>query len=167
MRIPPYYRNPLWQRFFAGMVMGAIVAWIMFLYMHGVLQERQVQLIQTQQDTISDLTEEIDIWQNEYELLNRKNDQKLLVQDISIRIVDYKKYRIDPLSIFEMEESIREDLNSLLGKDLESIGKGKELVKRTITNKTVKINSKRYHFEIKEMIIYTTISIEVVISIGK
>ena len=66
MRIPPYYRNPLWQRFFAGVIIGAIISWGLFLYMFGDLQEKQIQLIETQQDAIKDLHDELEIWQNEY-----------------------------------------------------------------------------------------------------
>ena len=91
MRIPPYYRSPLWQRFFAGAAIGAVISWGLFFYMFGDLQEKQVQLIQTQQDTIKDLYEEVDIWQSEYEILNKKNESRLLVQDVSIRITNYNK----------------------------------------------------------------------------
>ena len=64
MRIPPYYRNPLWQRFFAGAVIGGIISWCLFFYMYLDLQEKQVLLIQTQQDTIKDLKNELEIWQS-------------------------------------------------------------------------------------------------------
>ena len=160
MRIPPYYRNPLWQRFFAGMIIGAIIGWGLFLYMFGDLQEKQIQLIETQQDTIKDLHDELEIWQNEYEILNKKNENKLLVQDISVRITNYKKYRLDPLSIFEVEQSIKKDFDSLLGKDLESVSRGKELLKRAVINKDIKLNGRHYQLEIRELIIYTNIDIE-------
>ena len=160
MRIPPYYRNPLWQRFFAGVIIGAIISWGLFLYMFGDLQEKQIQLIGTQQDAIKDLHDELEIWQNEYEILNKKNESKLLVQDISIRITNYKKYRLDPLSIFEVEQSIKKDFDSLLGKDLESVSRGKELLKRAIINKEIKLNGRHYQLDIKELIIYTHIDIE-------
>lgn len=157
MRIPPYYRNPLWQRFLAGTVIGAVISWCMFFYMFGDLQEKQVQLIQTQQDSIKDLTDELEIWQSEYEILNKKNESKLLVQDVSVTIANYKKYRLDPLSIFEVEQGIKKDFDSLLGKDLESVSKGKELLKRAIENKNIKINNRQYRLEVKELVIYTQI----------
>ena len=160
MRIPPYYRNPLWQRFFAGMIIGAIISWGLFLYMFGDLQEKQIQLIETQQDTIKDLHDELEIWQNEYEILNKKNENKLLVQDISVRITNYKKYRLDPLSIFEVEQSIKKDFDSLLGKDLESVSRSKELLKRAVMNKDIKLNGRHYQLEISELIIYTNIDME-------
>ncbi len=163
MRIPPYYRSPLWQRFFAGVAIGAVISWCLFFYMFGDLQEKQVQLIQTQQDTIKDLYEEVDIWQSEYEILNKRNESRLLVQDVSVRITNYKKYRLDPLSIFEVEQSIQKDFSSLIGKDLEGVSKGKELLKRAIINKDIKLNSRHYQLDIKELVIYTNIEIELTI----
>ena len=163
MRIPPYYRNPLWQRFFAGMIIGAVISWGLFLYMFGDLQEKQIQLIETQQDSIKALHDELEIWQNEYEILNKKNENKLLVQDISIRITNYKKYRLDPLSIFEVEQSIMKDFESILGNDLESVSRGKELLKRAITNKDIKLNGRHYRLEVTELIIYTNVEIELAI----
>ena len=163
MRIPPYYRNPMWQRFFAGIAIGAVISWALFFYMFGDLQEKQVQLIQTQQDTIKDLSEEVDIWQSEYEILNKRNESRLLVQDVSVRITNYKKYRLDPLSVFEVEQSIQKDFSSLIGKDLENVSKGKELLKRAIINKDIKVNSRHYQLEIKELVIYTNIEIELTV----
>ena len=163
MRIPPYYRNPMWQRFFAGIAIGAVMSWALFFYMFGDLQEKQVQLIQTQQDTIKDLSEEVDIWQSEYEILNKRNESRLLVQDVSVRITNYKKYRLDPLSVFEVEQSIQKDFSSLIGKDLENVSKGKELLKRAIINKDIKVNSRQYQLEIRELVIYTNIEIELAI----
>ncbi|PQD94646.1 sporulation protein [Pradoshia eiseniae] len=163
MRIPPYYRNPMWQRFFAGIAIGAVMSWALFFYMFGDLQEKQVQLIQTQQDTIKDLSEEVDIWQSEYEILNKRNESRLLVQDVSVRITNYKKYRLDPLSVFEVEQSIQKDFSSLIGKDLENVSKGKELLKRAIINKDIKVNSRHYQLEIRELVIYTNIEIELAI----
>ena len=163
MRIPPYYRNPMWQRFFAGIAIGAVMSWALFFYMFWDLQEKQVQLIQTQQDTIKDLSEEVDIWQSEYEILNKRNESRLLVQDVSVRITNYKKYRLDPLSVFEVEQSIQKDFSSLIGKDLENVSKGKELLKRAIINKDIKVNSRHYQLEIRELVIYTNIEIELAI----
>ncbi|MDV2888249.1 sporulation protein, partial [Alkalihalophilus pseudofirmus] len=49
MRIPPYYRRPSWQRFFAGMAIGGAISWCIFLYIFGVWQEENAKLIRKQQ----------------------------------------------------------------------------------------------------------------------
>ncbi|MEI2400973.1 sporulation protein, partial [Paenibacillus phytohabitans] len=55
MRVPPYYQKPGWQRFFAGVVIGALISWIVFLFQFGVLQDNQIKKITQQEDEIKDL----------------------------------------------------------------------------------------------------------------
>jgi hypothetical protein len=160
MRIPPYYRQPAWQRFFAGALIGGVISWMIFLFMFGVLQEEQTATIEKQRDRISDLNQGISHWQEEFKLLNQKNSELLTVQDIKLKIVNAKEYRIDDsLSIFEAEEEIKGDLSPLLAKDLDSVYKNKELIKKTIENKTLRINDKRYKVKVKEIYFFTIIQI--------
>jgi hypothetical protein len=160
MRIPPYYRHPSWQRFFAGALIGGLISWTIFLFMFGVLQEKQTATIEKQRDRISDLNQGISHWQEEFKLLNKKNSELLTVSDIKLKIVNAKEHKIeDSLSIFEAEEEIKGDLSPLLAKDLESVYKNKELIKKTIENKTLRINDKRYKVKVKEIYFFTVIQI--------
>lgn len=52
----------------------------------------------------------------------------------------------------------------MLAKDIETVAKNKDLIKKIIENKPVKINEKRYKLKVKEMIIYTTLTIQLEIS---
>ena len=47
MRIPPYYRKPTWQQFFAGMAIGGVISWFIFFYIFGVWQEDYSKKIKT------------------------------------------------------------------------------------------------------------------------
>lgn len=76
MRIPPYYRDKTWQRFFAGAAIGAVMSWFVFLYLFGTLQEKQVRHIAELQDKIVDLENDIRIWQEDYVKLNKANKKK-------------------------------------------------------------------------------------------
>lgn len=58
MRIPPYYRRPSWQRFFAGMAIGGAISWCIFIYIFGVWQEKHTALIDKQSEKIIDLENE-------------------------------------------------------------------------------------------------------------
>ncbi|MBS4194985.1 sporulation membrane protein YtrI [Lederbergia citri] len=162
MRIPPLYRNPVWQRFFAGAAIGGCISWMIFLYMFGVMQERNGYLIEKQAKEIKTLQNQIIIWQEDYRELNKKNEEMLTIQKIDVRLIGYEKYNIkDRQSIFNVEESIKEDLKSLLAKDLSTVYKNKDIVKKTIENKNENINGKKYKFIVKEMYFYTTINITV------
>lgn len=160
MRIPPYYRRPSWQRFFSGMAIGGAISWFIFLYIFGVWQEESSKLIRKQKHDIVDLQEEKKIWQDEYKQINKKNIEMLTVQKINIKIINWEKYKLDSLSVLEAEDAVRDDISMMIAKDMETVYKSKELLKKIIENKTVKINEKRYKFRVKEMLFYTTLSIQ-------
>ncbi len=160
MRIPPYYRRPSWQRFFAGMAIGGAISWCIFLYIFGVWQEENAKLIRKQQNEITELNNDIKIWQEDYKELNKQNLEKITVQKIKIKILNGERYKLDDLSIFEKEEEVRDDIKMVLAKDLEEVAKNKDLIKKIIENKPIKINDKRYKLTVKEMTIFTTLTIQ-------
>ncbi|WNS74573.1 sporulation protein [Bacillus sp. DTU_2020_1000418_1_SI_GHA_SEK_038] len=161
MRIPPYFSRPVWQRFFAGMAIGGIVSWFIFLYIFGEWNEKYSKEIQKQREDIADLTNDIKIWQEDYKELNKLNSQKLIVQDIKVKIQNSDKYKLDSFSVFEIEDEIIEDIKMMKAKDIETIYKSSDLIKKIIENKVFKVNEKRYRVEIRQMVIYTTLSIKV------
>lgn len=161
MRIPPYYRKPSWQRFFSGMAVGAMLSWALFLYFNGELIEKNAKVIHEQKVKIEDLEKDIKIWQDDYAELNKKNEEKLTVQEVKVKITNDKKYKLDALSIYEIEEQMKGDLNILLAKDLDSVFKSRELVTKLIENKSFRVGDKRYKLKIKSMVIYTSVTIQV------
>ncbi|WP_409302141.1 sporulation membrane protein YtrI [Peribacillus sp. SCS-155] len=161
MRVPPYYRDPGWQRFFAGAAIGALVSWLMFLYMFGEQQDRHFEKIDEQQDVIDQLKKEISIWEEDNEKLNEENKEQLTIQDIHISIINDKINNLDHLSIAQAEDAIRDDLAVLITKDVETVYKGKSLLKKSIENKILEINKKRYQLKVTEILFYTDLSIQV------
>lgn len=159
MRIPPLYRRPAWQRFFAGMAIGGAISWCIFLYIYGVWQEENTELLRKQQQEIVDLNNEKKIWQEEYKEINKRNIEQLTVQKINIKILNAEKYKLDSLSVLETEDSVRDDIDMMLAKDLETVYKSKDLLKKIIENKIVPLNEKRYKLKVKEMVIYTNLTI--------
>lgn len=160
MRIPPLYRRPAWQRFFGGMAIGGVISWCIFLYIYGVWQEQNTELIRTQAKEIVDLKEEKKIWQEEYKEINKRKIEQLTVQKINIKITNWEKYKLDSLSVLETEDSVRDDISMMIAKDIETVYKSKDLLKKIIENKPIKINDKRYKLKVKEMVFYTNLSIQ-------
>lgn len=161
MRIPPYYRYPTWQRFFAGVVIGSLISWVLFFYLNGVQQEKQIRTIQDQKEQITDLIKKISIWEEDYQKLNEQTEKGLTIQEVQVSIINGKDYNLDKLSVAEAEDVIRDDLSSLIAKDLKTIYNGKILLKKSIENKIIEINKKQYRLEVNEMMFYTEMYIEV------
>jgi hypothetical protein len=167
VRIPPYYRKPTWQRFFAGMAIGGAISWCIFIYIFGVWQEKHTALIDKQREEIVDLKEEKKIWQEEYKEINKRTIEQLTIQKINIKITNSEKYKLDMLSVSEIEDSVKDDISMMIAKDIDTVYKSKELIKKTIQNKPVKINDKRYKLQVNEMVIFTTLSIQLEIEFEK
>jgi heme/copper-type cytochrome/quinol oxidase subunit 1 len=165
MRIPPYYRSSQWQRLFAGMAIGAMISWLVFLYIFGEWIEEYSMKIKKQEEDIRDLTYEKKIWQEDIEKLNKKNEEKLTIQKIEVKITNYEKYKLDAYSVYEIEEAIKEDIKTLIAKDIETAFQSRELLKRTIENKPVKAHEKRYRLKVNEILYYTTLSIQLSIQL--
>lgn len=166
MRIPPFYHQPIWQRFLAGVAIGSVISWLVFLFIYGTLQEKQTKQLKQQQDEIADLNRSIKIWQEEFKALNKKNTDQLTIQSIQVKLLNGNKYKLDSFSIFELEEEIKEDVSSVIAKDLKTVFESKDVLKKMIENKMVKLNDKRYRIELKEIVIYTTLSIEIEIQLA-
>ncbi len=47
---------------------------------------------------------------------------------------------------------MKEDLKSLLAKDLTTVYKNREIIKKTVENKTMNINGKQYQLIVKELL---------------
>ena len=161
MRPPNILSQKEWQRFFAGVAIGAIISWVIYVYLHGMMQETQMKEIIEQQQIIKKLEDEIAIWEKESESINEETEKKLTIQEIQIAIENYRDYDLDLLSVLKAQEEIRKDLSSLITKDLETIYKGRFLRKKTVENKIIEINDKKYSFTVSELMFYTTIYIEV------
>jgi hypothetical protein len=166
MRIPPYYRQAGWQRFLAGMAIGGFISWIIFIYIFGSWQEIQSKEIQQQKDEIEDLKKALKIWQEDFNKLNEKNQEQLTVQNIKVKITNFEKYKLDMLSVTEIEEEIKEDIDMVMAKDLETVYKNRDLIKKVIENKVFEVNDKRYKLQVKEMIVYTTLQIQLQIHLA-
>ena len=164
MRVPQLYKKPGWQRFFAGAAVGGAISWCIFLYINGVWQERNTELIQKQQQEIVDLNNEKKIWQDEYKEINRRKIEQLTVQKINIKITNAAKYKLDSLSVLETEDSVHDDISMMLAKDIETVYKSKDLIKKIIENKQIKLYGKRYKLKVKEMVIYTNLTIQLEIN---
>lgn len=166
MRIPPYYQKPSWQHFSAGVLIGGVISWFIFLYIYGEWQEEYSKQIAKQQTLITKLENEKLIWQEEFKKLNKENREKITIQSIYIKIKNKDKYDLDEFTVFQMEDEIKKDIAMMIAKDLDTAYNSRELIKRMIENKILPANDKRFKLKITEMTIYTTLSIELELMIA-
>ncbi|SFE68262.1 sporulation membrane protein YtrI [Alteribacillus iranensis] len=163
MRIPPYYRRPGWQRFFAGVFIGVLGGWAFFLFQFGAVHEELVVEINKQKLQIEHQKEQIEILRSEEKKRNEENEKKLTVQEIKIQFANEKEMRLNELALFELKQQAEEEINFLKNKNIESVVDGKDLIRKAIENKTYEVGDNEWNLVIKEMYIYT--NLELVIAI--
>lgn len=122
---------------------------------------KQIRTIQLQKEQLEDLNNKIAIWEEDYQKLNEQTEEVLMIQEVQVKINNGKTYNLDKLSVAEAEDVIRDDLTSLIAKDVKSIYNGKVLLKKSIENKFIEINKKQYRLEVVEIMFYTEMYIEV------
>ncbi|WP_442595444.1 sporulation membrane protein YtrI [Neobacillus sp. D3-1R] len=166
MRIPSWQLWKKWRRFFTGMAVGSVISWCIFVFIFGVWQEKHSKLIREQEEAIKEYKSEKLIWQEEFKTLNKKTQEKITIQDVKIKVMNADKYKLDVFSVYEVEESVKEDLKIMIAKDLETVYKSRDLLKKVIEHKVVKINGKRYRLEMKEIYIFTTLHIQLEIHLA-
>ncbi|WNF36043.1 hypothetical protein RJD24_16540 [Bacillaceae bacterium IKA-2] len=167
MRIPPHYKRAGWQRFFAGIIIGMIFGWFFFIYEFGIVQEKLVTEIKKQESTIKDQLDTIEILRSDQDEVNKDNLKKLTVQEVKVYFKNNKDLKLSELSIHELRSAIENELKSVKSKNIETIASSKYLLFQTIENKTFVINNKRYQVTIKELYLFTTLELFVVIHLAE
>ncbi|MFB5663590.1 sporulation membrane protein YtrI [Alteribacillus sp. HJP-4] len=161
MRIPPYYRKPGWQRFFAGVAIGTLAGWAFFIFQFGAIHEELVVDLNKQRLLIAEQHEQIDLLREAEQAKNQENERKLTIQDVSITFTNEKSSKLNELALYELKQEAESEMHLLKNKNIESAVEGKELIKRTIENKTYTSGDKQYKLKIEEMYIYTMLELYV------
>ena len=76
-------------------------------------------------------------------------------------MINAQSYGIDTYTTFRIEEDIKKDIQHITAKDIETVYKSKELLKKAIENKTYIIDNQKYHLDIETILFFTNVSIEV------
>lgn len=159
MRIPFYYGTKNWQRFFSGMIIGMVIGFCMFIFIYGVAQERQLQLIEKQKKHIEELEDTRNILLEEETKRNEEIQHKLRVQSISVTIEKDKKIQLEGVKLIDLQESISRQIRSIIGKDIESVAKNKGLIFSAINNHAYLVEDQIYHVEVKSVTIYSDVEV--------
>jgi hypothetical protein len=167
MRAPPEKISFGWAKFFAGVFFGAVISWMVFIYMHGVTQEQQVKLISELKTEKNDLIRDNNILIENQERLNEENKRSLTVQEIKITILNAKQYNLNQFTKFQLVEDVQNDLSNLLTQDIKSVSRNRELLRRAIENKVYIKDDRRFKLEIDTIYFDTILEITLKIKTTK
>lgn len=161
MHIPPFYKQSTWQRFFAGVVIGGIIAYGVLLYMYGSMYEEMLAQNRAFQSEINDLQNQNEALIQDKEELNEETEQVLKIGTVDVTIENGEELGLDRLLIHDLEEMVKHEVDHIIGQDLSVIGQSDLLLVSTIQNKEYKIDDFHFELEVKLLTIWETVRITV------
>lgn len=163
MRVPNsrlYKRSDL-ERFFAGLVIGAIISWGVFLVIHGELQHEQTQSLIKMEKQLEQAERNSSIWQEDVRALNKKMKKNILIQEVKVSVTNSKQYKLGSLTAYHLQASVEEEALHLIAQDIESAYETRNVLKKAIENKKYEFDKMIYEVEVHQVYFYTTLAIEV------
>ncbi|MDG5786988.1 hypothetical protein QA612_05745 [Evansella sp. AB-P1] len=157
MRIPPFYHEKSWQRFFVGFILGMIFGWVFFLYHFGLVHDKLIMDINELKTTIVKQENTIETLRKEDNERNEEMKKNLTVQDIKIEFTNEDDVNLSELALHELRGAVENLLESVRNQNIETVAISKDFLESTVENKTFGINDKEYQLRMEKLILFTTI----------
>ncbi|MYL34133.1 hypothetical protein GLW08_07720 [Pontibacillus yanchengensis] len=165
MHIPPYYKKRNWQRFLAGVFLGGIIAYAVFLFMYGTYVERWIKENMELREDINDLEEQYSMLSEDKKELDEKQKEKIKIHSVEIIFLNEKKllsqHTIDRLTVYKLRELTKEQLPDLVGKSITSLSENVSLLYTSIENKRYKIDDLLYELKVERIVLSQDLKIGV------
>lgn len=163
MHIPPYHKRPSWQRFLAGVSLGTIIGYIIFIYMFGQLQEKWIEENLALRSELQDLKQTYENLRKNHEALDQQTKEGIQVAELNIELLNLEELRLenDRIMIHQLEEAIRTEAAHAIGRSVDEIASSVDLLISTIENKTINIDDFKFQAEVKRIIVYETIHLSI------
>lgn len=161
MRIPELYKRKKLQVFISGMILGCFVGWFLFLYFYGELQDKQLLKIQELQGEVASLKKDKEVLYEDIKNANKKNIELLILQDINIELLNSEKYHLTTSGEYKLKKVIRDEISSLLTKNIDGISENMEIIIKSIENKEYYLDSHIIKVKVSRFALTTTLSIHI------
>ncbi|WP_017186302.1 sporulation membrane protein YtrI [Alkalibacillus haloalkaliphilus] len=165
MHIPPFYKKTTWQAFFIGILTGVVIGYMFFLYVYGQHTERWIEENLTLRNELNQVKQENELLKQDKDDLNRANEERLTIQDIELDWHNADELDLDRFTLHELNENVLQELQTVMGRNIQSVSDQRELLIRTIENKLYNIRDIRYQLEVHHITISTTLIITVKVHI--
>ena len=149
MHFPPFYKYKSYQIFILGALSGAIIAYIILLYMHGKMYENVlVEQVELKME-IKEIKKQNEILIDDKEEMEAQSTAT--VKGIQINFENAKELKFDRLSTLQLENMVKNELANVIGKTIQSVSESDDLLVTVIENKTFTIDDYSYQFEVKKI----------------
>lgn len=153
MHVPPYHKQKSWQRFLVGGFIGAIIAYIIFVYMHGTMYEKLYEENVHLKSEITELKNQNEALLQDKKDLDEKQNEETTVEDIELHIANKDELEMDRLLVHQLEEEIQETLEDVIGQEVRLVGASNRLLISTLEKQTYSVDEVTYQFRVTQLII--------------
>lgn len=167
MRIPSEREMKKWQPFITGLIIGAIIAYTLFIFMNGQLYEQLLTESYELQAELSELEKQYELLEQDKEDLDERASKAITIEKINVEITNEKELRLDRLMSHQMVEQIKTDIEHLLGQDITVVEQSAQLLITTIENKPLTIDEVTYHFSVEQLVISAHLKLNIKAEIAK
>lgn len=160
MHIPQLKNKNSWQRLIVGFFSGAVVSYGVIMFMYGSMYEKLFEenlMLQAEINELEGLYESLLETQKEEK---EKNKEKIAVETIEITIMNAEDLEIDRLTVHQLTDMIKREINNIIGQEITSLSSSDHLLVSTIENKRFSIDDFNYAFEVKQMTISTIVKLK-------
>ncbi|WP_152657350.1 sporulation membrane protein YtrI [Oceanobacillus sp. CFH 90083] len=151
MHIPPYHKKTSWQLIFVGFFFGSIISYMVFTYMYGTMYEEVLKENIELSNEVTDLEHTNQTLLKDKEDLSEQSKQPLTISRITVEIEDPDSMRIDLLMQDQLRALIRDEIDHVIGEEVELISQSDELLISTIENKAFTLDSMSYYFTVRQI----------------
>ncbi|WP_188206412.1 sporulation membrane protein YtrI [Alkalibacillus aidingensis] len=166
MHIPPFYKKTTWQAFYIGILTGVVIGYLFFLYVYGQHTERWIEENLTLRNELNQVQQENELLKQDKDDLNKANEQRLTVQDIEIEWENADDLDLDRFTMHELNERVQDELQTVMGRNIESISEQRDFLIRSVENKVYNVRDIDYELEVHHITISPTLIISFVIHVS-
>ncbi|MFC4388231.1 sporulation membrane protein YtrI [Gracilibacillus marinus] len=155
MHIPPLYKKPSWQRFLTGVALGSFIGYLLFLFMFGQMQEDWIEENLDLRKQLQELNQNYETLLENHRVLDEKANDAMEIKEIEITFTNLKILKIDTdrILIHQLDDSIRQEANQLLGKHMDEVESNLDLLIRAIENKTIAVEPYKFQANVTRVLI--------------
>lgn len=153
MHIPPYHKKRSWQILFLGMFIGAVIAYLLVIFMYGSMYETSLSDQMQLQTKVNELTRQNQALMEDKEDLEEKTDPTIL--SIHLQFLNEEDLHLDRLITHQLEDLLQNELSAVIGREVDSVAENDRLLIDLIEKQMFTIDDLSYSFEVKKISIST------------
>lgn len=159
MYIPHHFKTKKGQFFIIGLVVGAVIAYLLFTFMYGKMYEQLVEVNRALTTEVTELTEQNKALLKDKEDISEQSEEPITVQSVHLTFQNPSDLKLDRLMVHQFDEILLKEISHIIGQNIVTLSENDQLLISTIENKSITLDDLTYSFEVSRLIIAQKVKI--------